>query len=157
MRPIGIDGVLRWIIRKAVMKIFKNVVQNASDPTQLRVGQQAGCEPAVHSVVDTYEQDVDCGGVVQIDATNAFNSLNRKMLLHNIKIICPEISNYVNNTYAIPSRLFLLGGEEIISQEGTTQGDPVYMLLECCHFYRESNQKQNHINMHCKRLLLLMI
>ena len=76
VRPIEIGEVLRRIMGKAVMKIFKKDVQNAADPTQLCAGQQAGCEAVVHSVVDTYEQDVDCEGVLQIDATNAFNSLN---------------------------------------------------------------------------------
>ena len=47
--------------------------------------------------------------------------------MHNIQIICPEIATYVINTYRSPSRLFIAGGEEILSQEGTTQGDPLAM------------------------------
>ena len=31
------------------------------------------------------------------------------------------------NTYRSPSRLFICGGGEILSQEGTTQGDPLAM------------------------------
>ena len=42
---------------------------------------------------------------------------------------CPEISIYVFNCYAVPSRLFVTGGLEILSEEGTTQGDPVAMPL----------------------------
>ena len=95
VRPIGIGEVLRRIMGKAVMKIVKKDVQNAAGPTQLCAGQQAGCEAAVHVITDNFEQDLDCEGVLQIDASNAFNSLNRNVLLHNIKIICPEIANYV--------------------------------------------------------------
>lgn len=34
---------------------------------------------------------------------------------------------FVNNCYATDSRLFVAGGGEIKSREGTTQGDPVAM------------------------------
>ena len=36
---------------------------------------------------------------------------------------------YVINTYRQPARLFITGGEELISAEGTTQGDPLSMSL----------------------------
>ena len=129
VRPIGIGEVLKRIMGKAVMKVFKQDVIVAAGPTQLCAGQQAGCEAAVHSVVDNFEQENDCDGVLQIDASNAFNSLNRNVMLHNVKIICPVIANYVNNTYALSARLFILGGKEILSREGTTQGDPVAMAI----------------------------
>ena len=129
VRPIGIGEVLRRIIGKAVMKVFKDDVQTAAGPSQLCAGQQAGCEAAIHSVVDNFNEDIDCEGVLQIDASNAFNSLNRKIFMHNIKIICPYLSTYVNNTYAKPARLFILGGKELLSEEGTTQGDPIAMAV----------------------------
>jgi hypothetical protein len=34
---------------------------------------------------------------------------------------------YIRNCYSTPSRLFVLGGVEILSSEGTTQGDPLAM------------------------------
>jgi len=34
---------------------------------------------------------------------------------------------YINNCYVRPARLFITGGEEIHSNEGTTQGDPIAM------------------------------
>ena len=48
-------------------------------------------------------------------------------MLHNINIICPEIATYVKNCYIRPARLFITGGKELSSQEGTTQGDPIAM------------------------------
>ena len=47
--------------------------------------------------------------------------------LHNIQYICPPLATTLINTYRQPSRLFLPGGREILSQEGTTQGDPLAM------------------------------
>ena len=64
-----------------------------------------------------------------IDASNAFNSINRKAFLHNVRIICPSIATFTINCYSSPSRLFVVGGTEISSAEGTTQGDPIAMLI----------------------------
>ena len=66
-------------------------------------------------------------GVIFVDASNAFNSLNRKAALHNIRIICPEFSTVLINTYRLPVRMFFQGGGEILSVEGTTQGDNLVM------------------------------
>ena len=47
--------------------------------------------------------------------------------MQNIRITCKEIALYIINTYRSPSMLFISGGGEISSQEGTTQGDPLAM------------------------------
>ena len=47
--------------------------------------------------------------------------------MHNIQITCPIMSKYVINTFQSPARLFVYGGGEILSQEGTTQHDPLAM------------------------------
>ena len=64
-------------------------------------------------------------GVLLIDATNAFNQMNRAVAMHNIRITCKEIALYIINTYRSPSRLFISGGDEIFSQEGTMQLTPI--------------------------------
>ena len=40
---------------------------------------------------------------------------------------CPDLHATLRNCYRTPSRLFVSGGEEILSCEGTTQGDPLSM------------------------------
>ena len=75
-----------------------------------------------------FESD-DTDAVLLIDASNAFNALNRAAALHNIRILCPIIAIYAINTYRQPARLFVIGGKEIVSAEGTTQGDPLAMGL----------------------------
>ena len=62
-----------------------------------------------------------------IDASNAFNCMNRSVALHNTYVICPVIATYVSNTYRHPSKLFVAGDAGIKSQEGTTRGDPLAM------------------------------
>ena len=95
---------------------------------QLCAGLESGCEVAVHGVVDLFEED-KAHGSIQIDANKAFNSINRTLLLHNVKILCPEIATYINNCYMKPSRLFITGGKEISSNKGTTQEDLIAMEI----------------------------
>ena len=64
-----------------------------------------------------------------VDASNAFNSINKNVFLHNVEVICPSIARYVKNCYSVNSRLFIIGGGEIQSTEGTTQGDPAAMVI----------------------------
>ena len=71
----------------------------------------------------------DTDAVLLIDASNAFSSLNRMTALHNILVTCPIIATYAVNTYGNPARLFVVGGHELLSAEGTTQGDPLSMAL----------------------------
>ena len=42
---------------------------------------------------------------------------------------CPDIAIYVKNCYSLRSQLFIIGGNEIRSCEGTTQGDPIAMAV----------------------------
>ena len=39
------------------------------------------------------------------------------------------IATYAVNAYRAPARLIVIGGEELLSSEGTTQGDPLAMGL----------------------------
>ena len=66
-------------------------------------------------------------GVILVDASNAFNSLNRKVALHNIHIACPSFSHMLINTYQTSSRIIIMGGAEIQSTEGETQDDNLAM------------------------------
>ena len=74
-------------------------------------------------------QDADIEGCLLVDASNAFNSLNRKAALHNVSILCPPLSSIFINIYRAPLRIIVAGSGEISSTEGTTQGDPLAMAM----------------------------
>ena len=93
---------------------------------QLCTGQKAGCEAAAHAMNEIMAEEAT-DGILLVDASNAFNSLNRASLLHNIRYLCPPLSTYIRNCYGTPARLFVAGGHEFESAEGTTQGDPTAM------------------------------
>ena len=77
---------------------------------------------------DVFNAD-DGEGALLVDASNAFNSINRQAALHNISILCPALSTVLQNTYSATVRLFVVGEGEIPSTEGTTQGDPLAMAM----------------------------
>ncbi len=128
VRPIGIGEVPRRITAKAILKVVSNDIQSAAGPLQARAGHEAGCEAAVHAMKEIYS-DKDTEAILLVDATNAFNTINRQAALHNIRVICPAISTVLSNTYHSPVKLFVTGGGEIESTEGTTQGDPLAMAM----------------------------
>ena len=110
------------------MHVTKPDVINASGSLQVCAGHKSGSEAAIHAMRNIFEAD-EMDAVLLIDASNAFNALNRAAGLHNIRVLCPTLATYVINTYGQPVRLFITGGEELISAEGTTQGDPLSMSL----------------------------
>ena len=126
VRPIGIGEVLRRIVGKAVISVIKPNILESAGELQLCAGQKSGCEAAVHAMRDIFNEE-ETDGLLLVDARNAFNSINRKVLLHNMPYLCPVLATYVSNCYKVPSRLFVQGGLEISSTEGTTQGDPMSM------------------------------
>ena len=128
LRPIGIGEVLRRIIGKLVVSILREDLRESAGDLQLCAGQESGCEAGIHAMHDIYT-DEDTHGIIQVDANNAFNTINRKMFLHNINILCPEIATFIKNCYQQPARLFVVGGVEIQSREGTTQGAPSSMYV----------------------------
>eukprot|EP00794_Sanderia_malayensis_P017856 gene17856-biopygen15283 len=103
VQPIGVGEVLRRIIGKAVIQIVKSDIMESAGNLQLCAGQKAGSEVAVHAIPDIFEESAS-DALLLVDATNAFNALNRKSLLHNIQYLCPPISTYVRNRYLILSR-----------------------------------------------------
>ena len=86
VRPIGVGVVVRRIIGKAVMRTVKRDLQKAVGSLQLCTGQEAGCEAAVHAMTKNFFDD-SIEAVILVDASNAFNSLNRQAALLNYQAI----------------------------------------------------------------------
>ena len=128
VRPIGVGELLRRIMGKCVTKVIKPDVIDASGSIQVCTGHKSGSEATIHAMREIFEHD-NSDAVLLVDASNAFSALNRAAAQHNIRVLCPSIATYTINTYREPSRLFILGGQELRSSEGTTQGDPLAMSL----------------------------
>ena len=124
IRPIGIGEVLRRIIGKSVMTLLKGSITKAAGPIQACAGHRGGTEAAIHAMKELF-QNSETEAVLLVDASNAFNCMNRGTALHNMQLLCPEMATYIINTYRHPSELFIAnsGGQKIHSREGCTQGD----------------------------------
>lgn len=92
-RPIGIGEVSRRIISKAIMTILKPYVMKSTGATQLFTGQKSGIEAIIHAMIEMFEIDEN-DAILLVDATNAFNLLNREAALHNIRFLCPSLVQY---------------------------------------------------------------
>ena len=86
---------------------------DGAGPLQLCAGQDAGCEAAIHAM-HTIFQEENTDAVILIDASNAFNNLNRSVALLNIQHVCPTIATILINCYCDEANLFV-GGETLFS------------------------------------------
>ena len=109
------------------MRTVKRDLQEVIGSIQLCAGQDAGCQAAVHAMKGIFAEE-DTEAMILVDATNAFNQLNRQVTLINCEAICPAMSHVLINTYRSNSWLFV-DGQCMLSKEGTTQGDPLAMAM----------------------------
>ena len=122
VRPIGIGEILRRIVGKAVTTVVKPELVNSTAPIQTCAGLPGGIEASIHAMRKCFD-DPSTQGILLVDASNAFNALNRKASLNNLQYTCPEFSGYVRNLYNGDAELFVAGSDEtVMSCEGTTQG-----------------------------------
>ena len=73
-------------------------------------------------------EDEGTEAILLVDASNAFNTLNRQAALRNVQKFCPVLAPILVNTHCNHAKLFI-GGEHILCREGTAQGDPLAMAM----------------------------
>ena len=86
VRLTGIGDMARRIIGKSVLVIVCGDIMDAAGSPQLCAGQISGCEMAVHSVREDFQEE-SAEVALLVDASNAFNSLNRMSALYNIRML----------------------------------------------------------------------
>ena len=100
---------------------------------QLCAGLSSGIEGAIHamnSLFSTHNNLDSSWGVLMVDASNAFNSLNHTAMLLHAHVLWPHCARYLFNTCQGWSMLIIRGTSEcLVSKEGVTQGDPLSMFM----------------------------
>ena len=102
LRPIGNGEVLQLIAGKVIVSHLKEDVIQSVGSLQVCAGQDAGCESLIHAMGTIYK-DQSAEVVLLVDTSNALNSINRNVFLHNVEIICPSTAWYVKNCYSVNS------------------------------------------------------
>ena len=150
VRPIGVGEVLRRLVGKLLIRVIKKDIMTAAGPLQTCSGLKAGIEGAIHAMREHFAEE-ETEGILLVDAENAFNKLNRKAALENIKELCPPFYRYLHNTYQKPAQLIVndkKSTEIIYSNEGCTQGDVTSMALYALGIKPLIDRLSNSVNSH---------
>ena len=78
------------------MTVMKSDIQTAAGCLQTCTGVRSGVEAAIHASHAAWNSE-STEAVLQVDADNAFNRLNRQVALHNIKQVCPSVQQFLHN------------------------------------------------------------
>jgi len=99
-------------------------------PHQLGVGTPKSTESGVHAIrAFVSSPKISNKVVLKIDYKNAFNCVNRIVIMEKVKEHVPHMYDYVYQCYANKSSLYF-GSQDIInSREGGQQGNPLGPFL----------------------------
>ena len=86
------------------MTILNSDTLDAAGLLQLCAGQDSGCEAAVHTICHLYS-DPDIEGLLLVDASNAFNNLNREVALRNSLHQCLSLGSVLINNLQSGNKL----------------------------------------------------
>ena len=114
VRPIAIGEVFRRIICRAIAELIEFDVMKAVAPAQLCVGVPSACEIGAHAVRKAFGECPGVEGVLCVDASNAFNSLNRQAALHNIPRVCHVAGQVFANCYSAAISLYMEDDEKVL-------------------------------------------
>lgn len=124
LRPIAVGSTYRRLAAKLACKFVRNESGEYLRPTQIGVNTSGGCEAAVHATRTYLLLNKNSSKILlKIDFENAFNSVERDVMLNEIKKHTPSIYPFMWQCYSKPSFLFF-GNDTIMSQVGAQQGDP---------------------------------
>ena len=100
LRPIAIGEVLRRLTSKCVSRAVHADATAVLSPLQVGVGIPVGCESIVHSVVSLLEDphiSSESKCLLQVDFSNAFNTVDRSSLFQEVRARIPSMAAWVES------------------------------------------------------------
>lgn len=135
IRPIGIGEIWRRLFSKVIIRETSFEVQESCSTDQLCAGLSCGIEGSIHTARLNFEalEDEDEAGFLLVDASNAFNEENRRVILWVMRHEWPSAARFSFNIYRHWGQLIVRNQSKpsliIFSKEGVTQGDPLSMYM----------------------------
>ena len=130
VRPIAVGEILRRLTGKCLMQLVRPDARAYLWPQQSGVGVKAGAEAAVHTLRAWLQRHESASDkvVVKLDFRNAFNTVDRTVVLREARAQFPALARWATWCYHAPSTL-RFGQEQLLSCAGVQQGDPLGPLL----------------------------
>ncbi|GJY22392.1 putative reverse transcriptase domain-containing protein [Tanacetum coccineum] len=130
IRPIVVGTIWRRLVSKVSATMIGHSLDGYLDGLQFGVGVPGGGEAILHAVNRLVEDRGDDVGLsmLLVDFQNAFNLVDRTVMLEEVRLRCPAISRWVEFCYSSPARLYY-GEHSLWSCQGVQQGDPLGPLL----------------------------
>ncbi|XP_047984053.1 uncharacterized protein LOC125224669 [Leguminivora glycinivorella] len=129
IRPIAIGSTFRRLTAKLGCRAVREEMASYLRPCQLGFGIKMGCEAAIHAT-RAFSADPDNvdSVIIKLDIKNAFNSIERDVMLSEVRDRVPSLYPFLFQVYSSPSFL-CYNGSPILSQVGAQQGDPLGPLV----------------------------
>ena len=135
-RPVVVPHALRRVAGKFLMRRIKPKVISHFGAEQMASGSSNGTTKipiVVQTLLEKYKNFV----CFQLDAANAFNSIDRQSALRETMASFPSVTKYIFSMYGRQSPLLYVSRAKdvdtyIRSYQGTQQGDPLGMLIYTC-------------------------
>ncbi|GKA07695.1 hypothetical protein Tco_0686919 [Tanacetum coccineum] len=124
IRPIVVGTIWRHLVSKVSATMISHSLDGYLDGLQFGVGVSGGGEAILHAVNRLVEDHRDDVGLLMllVDFQNAFNLVDHKVMLEEVRRRCPTISRWVEFCYSSPARLYY-GKHTFWSCQGVQQGD----------------------------------
>ena len=131
VRPISVCALRRLLTRSYCAQI-RGLINSHVQATQIGV-MKGGYEIGIHAMRELVAQAKRLGEVVMLlDFANAFNTVDRNLMLRLTAEYCPELTNLVFWLYEREPHLITTGGDIVKSSTGTQQGctlsNPLFAL-----------------------------
>lgn len=107
IRPIAVGNYFRRLVSKLACAKIRNENGDYFRPHQIGVASKLGCEAAIHATRSTVMASKTTTKVLlKVDYKNAFNSVERDVILSEIKQHAPKMFPYLWQCYSTPSYIF---------------------------------------------------
>ena len=122
VRPIAVGETLRRLAAKCLQKSTLPAVSGYLLPHQVGMKVPNAAELVARKVNAWHQGAREDEIIVQVDLSNAFNSVDRNVLLREVRERVPALYPYAHACYSSPATLFG-NGYELESSCGVQQGD----------------------------------